>query len=56
MCLIGNTEFLCMQHSGTGPHLAARVISHEFSRVVACTWGIFSSYVRDGRLKLGFVQ
>ena len=30
--------------------------SHEFSRVVAGTWCIFSSYVGDGHLKLGFVQ
>ena len=56
MCLTGNTEFLCTQCRGSGPHLAARGKSHEFSRVVAGTWGIFSSYGRDGHLKVGFVQ
>ena len=30
--------------------------SHEFSRVAAGTWCIFSSYGGDGHLKLGFVQ
>ena len=30
--------------------------SHEFSRVAAGTWYIFSSYGGDGHLKLGFVQ
>ena len=30
--------------------------SYEFARVVAGTWGIFSSYGGDGDLKLGFVQ
>ena len=29
---------------------------HEFSRVAAGTWCIFSSSGGDGRLKLGFVQ
>ena len=29
---------------------------YEFSRVAAGTWCIFSSYSRDGHLKLGFVQ
>ena len=38
------------------PHLAVRAKSHEFSRVTACTWGIFTSYGGDGHLKLGFVQ
>ena len=56
MCLTGNTEFLCTQCRGSGPHLAARGKSHEFSRVAAGTWGIFSSYGRDGHLKVGFVQ
>ena len=41
---------------GIGPHLVARGKSHEFSRVAAGTWGIFSSYGRDGHLKVGFVQ
>ena len=43
MCLIGNTEFLCRQRRGNGPHLAARGMSHEFFRVAAGTCGIFSS-------------
>ena len=30
--------------------------SHEFSRVAAGTWCMFSSYGGDGHLKLGFVQ
>ena len=34
----------------------ARRISHVFSRVVAGTWGIFSSYGGDGPSKLMFVQ
>ena len=41
---------------GNQPHLAARGKSHEFSRVVAGTWCIFSSYGGDGCLKLRFVQ
>ena len=46
------------QHAmqGIEPHLAARGKSHEFSRVAAGTWCIFSSYGVDGHLKLGFVQ
>ena len=43
MCLIENTEFLCMQCRGIRPHLGARGKSHEFSRVAAGTWGMFSS-------------
>ena len=34
----------------------ARLKSHGFSRVAAGTWGIFSSYGRDGHSKLEFVQ
>ena len=45
-----------MKCRGIGPHLAEWGKSHEFSRVVAGTWGIFSSYGGDGHLKLGFVQ
>ena len=45
-----------MQCRGIGPHLVARGKSHEFSRVGAGTWCIFSSYGGDGHLKLGFVQ
>ena len=45
-----------MKCRGIGPHLAERGKSHEFSRVAAGTWCIFSSYGVDGHLKLGFVQ
>ena len=41
---------------GIGPHIAARGKSHDFSRVAAGTWCIFSSYGEDGHLNLGFVQ
>ena len=51
-----NMEVLSMKCRGIGPHLAARGKSHEFSRVAAGTWYIFSSYGGDGHLKLGFVQ
>ena len=51
-----NTEFLCLQCCGIGPHLAPRGESHGFSRVAAGTWGIFSSYDGDGPSKLVFVQ
>ena len=53
---IGNTELLSMKCRGIGPPLAVRGKSHEFSRVAAGTWCIFSSYGGDGHLKLGFVQ
>ena len=56
MCLIGKTELLCMHCSGIRPHLAVRGKSHRFSRVVAGTWGIFSSYGGDVHSKLQFVQ
>ena len=56
MSLIGNTELLSTKDRGIGPHLATRGKSHEFSRVAAGTWCIFSSYGWDGHLKLGFVQ
>ena len=55
MCLIHNTELLCMQCRGIGPHLMVRGKSHEFSQVAAGTWGIFSSYGGDGHWKLRFV-
>ena len=55
MCLIGKTQLLCMQCTGIGPHLVARGTSHGFSRVVAGTWGIFSSYDGDARSKREFV-
>ena len=51
-----NMELLSMKCRGIGPHLAARGKSHEFSRVAAGTWCIFSSYGGDSHLKLGFVQ
>ena len=54
--LIGNTETLRWKCRGIGPHLVARGNSHEFSRVGAGTWCIFSSYGGDGHLKFGFVQ
>ena len=54
--LFVNTELLSTKCSGIGPHLAARGKSHEFSRVVAGTLCIFSSYNGDGHLKVGFVQ
>ena len=56
MTLIRNTEHLSMKCRGIGPHLAANGKSHEFSRVAAGTWCIFSSYGGDGHLKLGIVQ
>ena len=55
-CLMGNTEFLCTQCSGIGPHLSARRKSHGFSRVAVGTWGIFSTYGGDDPSKLVFVQ
>ena len=56
MCLVGNMELPCMQYMRIGPHLAVRGKSHGFSRVVAGTWGIFSSYGIDIHSKLKFVQ
>ena len=56
MCFIGNTELLCTQCRGIGPHLPARGKSHGFPRVAAGTWGIFSSYGGDDPSKLVFVQ
>ena len=41
---------------GNRAYLAARGKSHEFSRVAAGTWCIFSCYGGFGHLKLGFVQ
>ena len=54
--LIGKTELLSKKCRGIGSHFAARGKSHEFSRLAADTWCIFSSYGWDGHLKLGFVQ
>ena len=56
MCLFGNAGLLCTQCRGIKPHLPARRMSHEISRVVAGTWGIFFSYSTDGHLKPHFVQ
>ena len=53
---MGNTESLCTQCRGVGPHLTAKGKSHGFSRVAARTWGIFSSYGWDGPSKHVFVQ
>ena len=55
MCLIGKTQFLCRQCRGIRPHLVARGKSHRFSRVVAGTSGIFSSYDGDAHSKREFV-
>ena len=55
MCLIGKTQFLCMQCRGIRPHLIASGNSHGFSRVVAGTWGIFSSYDVDAHSEREFV-
>ena len=55
MCLIGNTQLLCMQCMVIGPLLLARGKSHGFSRVAAGTLGIFSSYVGDAHSKWEFV-
>ena len=56
MSLIVKTQLLWTQCRGIGPHLAARGISHGFSRVAAGTWRIFSSYGRDVHSKLEFSQ
>ena len=53
---MGNTELLCTQCWGIGPHLAARGKSHGFSRVAVGTWLTFLSYGGDGHSKLVFVQ
>ena len=45
-----------MQCRAIGPHLAARGKSNGFSRVLAGTWGIFSSYGGNDHSKLLFVQ
>ena len=55
MCLIGKTQLLCMKCMGIGPHLMASGKSHGFSRAVADTWGIFSSYNGDAHSKWEFL-
>ena len=53
---MGNTELLSTPGRGIGPHLRVRGKFHGFSRVEVGTWGIFSSYGRDGPSKLVSVQ
>ena len=55
-CLIVNTGLLCMQCRVIEPQLRASGMSHGISRVAAGTWGIFSSYIRDGHSKIHFIQ
>ena len=55
-CLIGNTILLCTKFREIKPHLPASCMCHGISRFAAGTWGIFSSYSRDGHSKLHFVQ
>ena len=55
-CLIGNTELLCTQCRGIGPHLMVRRKSHGFSHIAAESWGIFSSYGGNCHSTLEFVQ
>ena len=55
MCLNGNTQLLCMQCRGIGPHFVARGKSHGFSQVATCTCSIFSSYDGDANSKPEFV-
>ena len=55
-CLMRNMELPCKQCRGIGPHLAARVSSHVFSRVAAGTGVTFSNYGRDDPIKLVFAQ
>ena len=55
MCLIGKTQWLCMQCRGIGPHHVARGKSHGFSRVGTGTRDVFSSYDGDAHFKREFV-
>ena len=43
MCLIRNTILLCTKWREIKPHLPARGMCHEISRVAAGTWGIFAN-------------
>ena len=54
--MIGNTEFLCTQCRGFGPHLPPKGMSLWISRVAAGIWGIFSSYSGDDHSKLHVAQ
>ena len=50
-CLIGNTELLCMQCRGIGPHLSASGKSDCFSRVAAEA-GVCSRVTGGGDIKI----
>ena len=52
---MGNRELLCTQFRGVLPHLVAKG-NYGFSRVVARTWGIFSSFCGDDPSNLLFVE
>ena len=54
--MFGNTELICKQCWGIGPHIVEKGKSHGFSQVAAGTWGIFSSYSGDDTSKLVFVH
>ena len=56
ICLIHNSGLLCTRCSEMKPHLPARGMCHGISLVAVGTWGIFSSYSRDGHSNLHFVQ
>ena len=51
-CLIWNSGLLCTQWRESKSHLPVWAMCHGISRVVAGTWGIFSSYRWDGHSKL----
>ena len=55
MCLVGETQLLCMQCRGIGLNLVVRGKSYGFSRVAAGTCVIFSSYDGDAHSKREFV-
>ena len=56
MCWIGKTELFWTQCREIRPHLVVRGKSPGFSRIVAGTWGIFSSYDGDAHYKWEFVS
>ena len=51
-------EYAVALHAKQGNRASspARGMSHGMHRVAAGTWGIFSSYSKDGNSKLHFVQ
>ena len=53
-CLIRNSGLVCTQCREIKPHLRARGMCHEITRVAAGTWGIFTSNSGDGHSKLPF--